>query len=175
MNRTEKANEVGKLKARFQNAKTMIFADYRGLSVAEITELRQKLFAQQSAIKVVKNRLAKLAFKDLKVEGMDPFLKGPTAIASSDIDAVIPAKVLVDFAKDHDKLQLRAGYMEGIVLDVKSIMALAKLPSREVLLSKMLGSLQAPATRLANVLAAVPRGLVTALAAIRDSKETQAS
>lgn len=170
MNRTEKSNEVGKLKARFQKAKTMIFADYRGLSVAEITELRQKLFAQQSAIKVVKNRLAKLAFKDLKVEGMDPFLKGPTAIASSDTDAVIPAKILVDFAKDHEKLQLRAGYMEGIVLDVKSIIALARLPSREVLLSKMLGSLQAPATSLVNVLAAVPRGLVTALAAIRDSK-----
>lgn len=171
MNRTEKANEISKLKQRFEKAKAMIFADYRGLTVAEVTELRQKLRAQQSTMKVVKNRLAKLAFKDLKVEGMDPHLKGPTAIASSNEDAVVPAKILVDFAKDHEKLQLRAGYMEGVVLDVKAIMALAKLPSREVLLSKMLGSLQAPATRLVNVLAAVPRGLVTALAAIRDSKE----
>lgn len=170
MNRTEKSNEVSKLKQRFEKAKTMIFADYRGLTVAEVTELRQKLFAQQSTMKVVKNRLAKLAFKDLKVEGLDPFLKGPTAIASSNTDAVVPAKILVDFAKDHEKLQLRAGYMDGIVLDVKAIMALAKLPSREVLLSKMLGSLQAPATNLVNVLSAVPRGLVTALAAIRDSK-----
>lgn len=171
MNRTEKSNEVSKLKQRFEKAKAMFFADYRGLTVAEVTELRQKLYAQQSAMKVVKNRLAKLAFKDLKVEGMDPFLKGPTAIASSDVDAVVPAKILVDFAKAHEKLQLRAGYMDGIVLDVKNIIALAKLPSREVLLSKMLGSLQAPATNLVNVLAAVPRGLVTALAAIRDSKE----
>jgi large subunit ribosomal protein L10 len=171
MNRTEKSNEVSKLKQRFENAKAMFFADYRGLTVAEVTELRQKLYAQQSAMKVVKNRLAKLAFKDLKVEGMDSFLKGPTAIASSDADAVVPAKILVEFAKTHEKLQLRAGYMEGVVLDVKSIIALAKLPSREVLLSKMLGSLQAPATNLVNVLAAVPRGLVTALAAIRDSKE----
>lgn len=171
MNRTEKASEVTKLKQRFEKAKTMIFADYRGLTVAEVTELRQKLHAQQSTMKVVKNRLAKLAFKDLKVEGMDSHLKGPTAIASSDEDAVIPAKILVDFAKTHDKLQLRAGYMEGIVLDLKAIMALALLPSREVLLSKMLGSLQAPATNFVNVLSAVPRGLVTALAAIRDSKE----
>lgn len=170
MNRTEKSNEVSKLKQRFENAKAMFFADYRGLTVAEVTELRQKLYAQQSAMKVVKNRLAKLAFKDLKVEGMDPFLKGPTAIASSDADGVVPAKILVEFAKTHEKLQLRAGYMDGIVLDVKSIIALAKLPSREVLLSKMLGSMQAPATNLVNVLAAVPRGLVTALAAIRDSK-----
>lgn len=171
MNRTEKSNEVSKLKQRFEKAKAMFFADYRGLTVAEVTELRQKLYVQQSAMKVVKNRLAKLAFKDLKVEGMDPFLKGPTAIASSDTDAVVPAKILVDFAKTHEKLQLRAGYMDGTVLDVKSIIALAKLPSREVLLSKMLGSMQAPATNLVNVLAAVPRGLVTALAAIRDSKE----
>lgn len=171
MNRTEKSNEVSKLKQRFEKAKAMFFADYRGLTVAEVTDLRQKLYAQQSAMKVVKNRLAKLAFKDLKVEGMDPFLKGPTAIASSDTDAVVPAKILVDFAKTHEKLQLRAGYMDGIVLDVKSIIALAKLPSREVLLSKMLGSLKAPANNLVNVLAAVPRGLVTALAAIRDSKE----
>lgn len=172
MNRTEKSNEISKLKTRFEKAKSMILADYRGLTVAEVTELRQKLRASQSTVKVVKNRLAKLAFKDLKVEGMDSFLKGPTAIASSDVDAVIPAKVLVDFAKDHEKLQLRAGFMDGAVLDVKAIMALAKLPSREVLLSKMLGSLQAPATNLVNVLAAVPRGLVTALAAIRDSKES---
>lgn len=171
MNRTEKTNEVSKLKQRFEKAKAMILADYRGLTVAEVTELRQKLHAQQSTVKVVKNRLAKLAFKDLNVEGMDSFLKGPTAIASSDTDAVIPAKVLVDFAKTHEKLQLRAGYMDGIVLDIKSIMALATLPSREVLLSKMLGSLQAPATNLVNVLSAVPRGLVTALAAIRDTKE----
>lgn len=171
MNRTEKSNEVSKLKQRFEKAKAMFFADYRGLTVAEVTELRQKLYAQQSAMKVVKNRLAKLAFKDLNVEGMDPFLKGPTAIASSDADAVVPAKILVEFAKTHEKLQLRAGYMDGVVLDVKSIIALAKLPSREVLLSKMLGSLKAPANNLVNVLAAVPRGLVTALAAIRDSKE----
>ncbi|PIR20478.1 MAG: 50S ribosomal protein L10 [Deltaproteobacteria bacterium CG11_big_fil_rev_8_21_14_0_20_47_16] len=171
MNRTEKANEVSQLKQRFEKSKSMIFADYRGLSVAEITELRQKLSAQQSTMKVVKNRLAKLAFKDLNVEGMDDYLKGPTAIASSDADAVVPAKILVDFAKDHEKLQLRAGYMDGIVLDLKAIMALAKLPSREVLLAKMLGSLNAPASNLVNVLAAVPRSLVTVLAAVRDSKE----
>ncbi len=170
MNRTEKSNEVSKLKQRFEKAKTMILADYRGLTVAEVTELRQKLHAQQSSMKVVKNRLAKLAFKDLNVEGMDSYLKGPTAIASSDTDAVIPAKILVDFAKTHEKLQLRAAYMDGAVLDVKNIMALAMLPSREVLLSKMLGSLQSPATNLVNVLSAVPRGLVTALAAIRDTK-----
>ncbi len=171
MNRTEKSNEVSRLKRRFEKAKAMIFADYRGLTVAEVTDLRQRLRAQQSTVKVVKNRLAKLAFKDLKVEGVEPFLKGPTAIASSDADPVVPAKVLVDFAKDHEKLQLRAGFMDGLVLDVKAIMALAKLPSREVLLAKMLGSLKAPADNLVNVLAAVPRGLVTALAAIRDSKE----
>lgn len=170
MNRTEKVNEVASLKKRFENAKALIFADYRGLTVAEVTELRGKLYAQNAGMKVVKNRLAKLALADLKMEGVAPFLKGPTAIASSDVDAVVPAKILVAFAKDHEKLQLRAGYMDGIILDLRSVLALASLPSREVLLSKMLGSLQAPATNLVNVLAAVPRQLVTVLSAIKDTK-----
>lgn len=170
MNRTEKASEISKLTARFEKAKGLIFADYRGLSVAEVTELRQKLHVQNAGMKVVKNRLAKLALKAINIEALDPFLKGPVAITSSEGDVVVAAKVLVDFAKDHEKLQLRAGYMDGALLDVKSIVALAKLPSREVLLGKLLGSLNAPASNLVGVLSAMPRKLVLALAAIRDTK-----
>lgn len=171
MNRTQKQEQVDYVAEKIQKAKSIIFADYRGLNVAEITELRHKLKKADSTIKVVKNRLVKRAVEKAKVEGLDKFLMGPTAMASSDVDPVLPAKILVDFAKNHEPLEIKVGYMDGKVLDVGTIRHLASLPSREVLYSHMLGSLMAPVTNFTMCLAALPRQLVTVVNAIKEKKE----
>jgi large subunit ribosomal protein L10 len=171
LDRAQKSEQVKYITDKFEKAKSVIFADYRGLNVAEITELRSKLSEAESTIKVVKNRLAKRAAAEIKVEGLDDFLTGPTAMASSEVDAVIPAKILVEFAKAHKAMEIKAGYMDGKVLDLATITMLASLPSRDELLSKMLGSINAPITNFTCALAAIPRQLVGVISAIKDTKE----
>lgn len=171
MDKQQKQNQVDYINSKFEKAKSIIFADYRGLNVTEITELRQKLSQAESAIKVVKNRLAKRAAKNASIEGLDKYLTGPTAMASSEVDAVVPAKILVEFAKNHNVLEIKAGYMDGKVIDLATINTLARLPSKEVLLSRALGSLMAPAANFTMALAAIPRKLVRAIDAIGKKKE----
>ena len=170
MNRQEKELEVGRLQERFKKAKAIIFAGYRGLKVAEMTDLRMKLGKTASAMKVVKNRLVKRVLQQEGLKDLEKYFQEPTAIASSESDPAAVAKVLVEFAKDHDSLKLKAGYLDGKVLDRAQIEYLAKLPSREVLLSKAMASLLAPATNLACVLAAIPQKLVRAINAIKETK-----
>ena len=143
---------------------------YRGMSVPQVDELRAKVRASGGRYQVVKNTLLHLAAKDTPQACLDPFLAGPTALAIAAGDPVAPAKVLSDFAKANAKFELKGGALEGRVLSVAEIVALADLPSREVLLAKMLGSMSAPATNFVGVLAAVPRSLVQVLAAIQDQK-----
>lgn len=171
MNRTEKQETVRFLTEKVKNAKAFVLADYLGLTVSQMTDLRRRLHSQKSSIRVIKNRLFKRALKDLSIEGLDTYLKGTLAMAYSDDDPVNPAKVLVGFAKDNDKLKLKVGFMENKVLTIQMLNALATLPSREILLAKMLGSLNAPATNIVGVLAAVPRQLVTVLNAIKEKKQ----
>lgn len=171
MNREEKTKEMQHLSERVKKAQVMLFADYRGLKVAEVTELRSKLREGESAFKVVKNRLFKRVLKEQGLEQLEKYFTGPTAMATSDVDPVSPAKTLVDFAKGHEHLEVKGGYLEGKDLSPADIMALAKMPSREELLSRMLGSMNAPATNMAGVLAAVPRKLLYALNAIKDTKQ----
>lgn len=171
LDRKQKEQQVEYIINRFEKAKSLIFADYRGLNVSEITELRSKLSESNSEMKVVKNRLTKRAVKALSIDGLDDYLVGPTAMASSDEDPVMPAKVLVDFAKNHEVLEIKAGYMDGKVLDVGIIRRLASLPSKEVLLSRALSSMQAPATNFVMVLSAISRNLVNVINAIKDKKE----
>lgn len=171
MNRTEKQQQVDYIAEKFEKSKSIIFANYRGLNVSEITELRTKLTQADSTMKVVKNRLAKRAAQQVNIQGLDDYLKGPTAMASSEIDPIIPAKILVDFAKDHEVLEIKAGYMDGKVMDLATINRLARLPSREVLLSRALASMNAPITNFTLALAAIPRQLVTVINAIKDKKE----
>lgn len=170
MNREQKAKEVEQIKARFESAKTVIFAENKGLKVSEVTELRKKLSGAKSNLKVVKNRLVKRALKDAALEGFDAFFEGPTAIASSEADPVAPARILVEFIKDHEALVIKGGVLGREALSVDRIRALAALPSREVLLARMMGCMLNPARGIVNVLAAVPRGLVTALDAIAKQK-----
>lgn len=173
MDRTTKELEVKNLAEQFKSYKTAIFADYRGLTVSQMTTLRNKLRKESSFVKVIKNRLLKKALKDMNIEGLDSFLVGPTVMAGSDTDPVSPAKVLVEFAKDNDKLKIKAGWMGADLLNLNKIKELAALPSREQLYSKLLGTLNATSTNLVNVLAAVPRQLAQVVAAVRDKKQQE--
>lgn len=171
LDRIQKEKQVDQITETFNKAKSVIFTNYRGLNVAEITDLRRKLHEAKSTFKVIKNRLAKRAASRLDVKGLDPFLIGPTAMAACDVDPVLPAKVLVAFAAEHAVMQIKAGYMSGGVLDVAKINQLAKLPSRDVLYSMLLRTMNAPATNFTMTLAAIPRQLVTVIDAIRKKKE----
>ncbi len=170
MNRTQKVETVKTFTEKVKGAKAFVLAEYAGLTVAQMTDLRRKLNKSQSKVSVIKNRLFKRALKDLSIEGLDEFLKGPIAVASSDADPVMHVKALVEFAKDNEKFKIKAGLLDGKVLSAKMIDDLSKLPSREVLLARLLGSINAPATNIVGVLAAVPRQLVTVMNAIKEKK-----
>ncbi|MBF0103687.1 MAG: 50S ribosomal protein L10 [Deltaproteobacteria bacterium] len=173
MNRTEKAAEIDRLKERFSGAMLAILTDYKGLSVAKLTDLRRKLRANQATYKVVKNRLAKIAVKDTPLGELGSHFVGTTAIALSKTNPTGPAKVLIDYAKTEELLKIKAGYLDGKIIGINEISSLANLPSKEELIAKLLGSLNAPATNLVSVLSQIPRQLVTVLSAIRDQKENK--
>ena len=170
MNRDNKAEVVNQLAKKLAGAKATFLADYRGLNVEQVNTLRGQLRNAGADYQVVKNTLLRLAAKDTPQACLDPFLAGPSALAIAPKDPVAPAKVLADFAKLNAKFELKGGCLDGRILTVADIKALAELPSREVLLSRMLGSMSAPATNFVGVLAAVPRSLVQVLAAIQDKK-----
>lgn len=161
---------VAELVDQLAGAKAAFLADYRGLNVEKVNQLRTELRKAGAEYRVVKNTLLRLAAKGTTVECLDAELAGPTALTLVSGDPVAPAKVLSEFAKSNDKFQLKAGALEGKRLSVEEIKALAELPSREVLLGRLLGTLNAPVGNFVGVLAAVPRSLVQALAAIQDKK-----
>lgn len=167
--REEKVKAVEELKDRFSRSKTAVLTDYRGLNVADITELRKKLREKGVEFKVVKNTLTRIALKDFSYN-LDEFLEGPTAIAFSYQDPVAPAKVLIDFAKNHKELEIKAGVVEGKVGGKDMIESLAKIPSREELLAKAVGSIQSPLYGIVGVLQGPLRNLVYTLQAIQDKK-----
>ena len=171
MNRDNKQELVTEMHERLGRAKAVFLADFRGMDVGKATTLRNELRSASVEYKVFKNTLLERASQGTDMECLSPYLTGPTAIAISYDDPVGAAKVLSKFAKDpQGKFVLKVGVLSGKLLDVKQIQALAELPSREVLLAKMLGSMQAPATNFVGVLAALPGSLVRALDAIRAQK-----
>ncbi|HEX2946322.1 MAG TPA: 50S ribosomal protein L10 [Clostridia bacterium] len=165
----QKREVIDNISSKMKAAKGMVFADYRGLTVEQDTELRSALRKAGVEYKVVKNTLTRFAAKENGLEGLDTYLNGPTAMASS-ADAVAPAKVLNEFAKKYDKLEIKVGVVEGKVIDVNGVKALAELPPREVLIARVLGGLNAPISGLVNVLNGNIRGLVVALNAIAEQK-----
>jgi large subunit ribosomal protein L10 len=156
---------VKSLAVKFKNMKGMILTEYHGLTVEEISELRSKLRSFNSEYAIVKNTLSEIALKEANIEVGNNF-SGPTALVIENGDIVSPAKAVIDFAKIHEKLKIRAGYLEGKFVNASVIEQLSKLPSREVLITKMLGSISAPISRFINVLVANIRGLITVLDAI---------
>ena len=135
-----------------KDAASVVLVDYRGLTVAEDTALRKQLREAGIVYKVCKNTMMKRALEGTDFAALDEHLEGPSAIAISKDDATAPARILCKFAKDAKALELKAGVVEGTVYDVAGLTELSKVPSREELLSKLLGSLQSPITNLARVL-----------------------
>ncbi len=166
-----KAQVVEEFSAKLTTAKAAFLADYRGMDVEEANALRNKLRVAGIEYSVVKNTLLRLAAKDTSFECLGEYMTGPTAIAIAQDDPVAPAKALTEFAKTSKFFELKAAVLEGNLLSDADIKNLADLPSREELLAKVLGSINAPVSNFVGVLAAVPRSLVQVLGAIRDQKE----
>lgn len=143
---------VDEIKANLDGAKAVVIADYRGLTVAQDTELRKKLREAGVIYKVYKNTYVNMAVQGTEFEPLTKHLEGPTAVAFCKEDAATPAKILAEFAKTADKLQLKAGVVDGTYYDEKGIQVIATIPSREVLLGRLLGSIQSPITNMARVL-----------------------
>jgi large subunit ribosomal protein L10 len=167
----EKRQIAEDLHERFLKSVVVIVTDFKGLDVTAITELRRKLKEEQTEYQVVKNTLLVRAAKDTDVELIRDVFKGPSAIAVGYQNPVTPAKVLTQFAKANEKLEIRAGVMRGRVLDLDAIKALANLPSREQLLAKLLGTMNEVPTAFVRVLSETPRRLLNVLQAVKDQKE----
>ncbi|WP_042353196.1 50S ribosomal protein L10 [Bacillus massiliigorillae] len=153
---------VSEIADKMKASKSTIVVDYRGLNVAEVTELRKQLREAGVEFKVYKNSLTRLAADSVELSALNEALTGPNAIAFSNEDVVAPAKILNDFAKKHEALEIKAGVIEGNVATQEEVKALAELPSREGLLSMLLSVLQAPI-----------RNLALATKAVADQKEEQ--
>ena len=167
----EKQQIVEDLRDRFAKSAIIVLTDYKGLDVAAMNDLRRKLRAEEIEYRVVKNTILTRASADNDGDLIKDFFKGPSAVALGFDDPIAPAKVLAQFAKDHEQLEIKVGVMGGKVLDPTAITALAKLPSREVLLGRLLAVLNAVPTSFVRTLAEVPRSFVNVLAAIKDQKE----
>ena len=143
---------VDEIKAQLDGAKSMVVVDYRGISVADVTELRKQCREAGVVYKVYKNTMVKRAVEGTEFEGVVKDLEGTNAFAISKDDATAPARILAKFAKTAPALEIKAGVVEGTFYDANGMKAIANVPSREELLSKLLGSLQSPITNLARVL-----------------------
>lgn len=171
MNLEEKKTIVDGLHDNFLKSKVVILTDYKGLDVEKINLLRRKLRDANVEFKVVKNTLIKRAAKETDVALIEDSFKGPSALALSYDDPVAPAKVLSEFAKVDEKLEIKIGVMNGKVLDLNSIKALSSLPSREELLSQVLSTMNGVPRALVTALSDVPKRLLNVMQAIKDQKE----
>ena len=154
-NRSLKEAKVAEIKEKLQSAQGVVLSEYQGLNVEEDTQLRKALREAGVEYRVYKNTLVTLAAKELGIEGLDQYLQGPVSIALGYEDPTAPARVLNDFAKTHEKLKLKAGVIQGTLYGEKEITEIASIPSRDVLLAKLLGSFKAPLSNLAYLLSAV--------------------
>ncbi|ANY67036.1 50S ribosomal protein L10 [Paenibacillus sp. BIHB 4019] len=159
----EKQQAVEVITAKLRDSSSTVVADYRGLNVAQVTELRKQLREAGIEFQVLKNSLVRRATEAAGLSELNEILTGPTAIAFGNEDAVAPAKILNDFAKKNDALKLKGGVVEGKIVDMDQIKALAELPSRDGLLSMLLSVLQAPV-----------RNFALAVKAVGEQKEAQA-
>jgi large subunit ribosomal protein L10 len=160
----EKIESLEELKRRLGGVKAAVLAEYRGLSVHQLSELRKQLRAASATCRVVKNRIARLAVSDTALEGLAPHLKGPTALVLSSEDPVAVAKTLQSFAKTNPALSVKMGFVDGQVLAADGLKALADLPSREALRAQLVGLIEGPLARLVSLLQAAPRELAYVLA-----------
>lgn len=166
----KKEAEVKQLQERFRSARTAILTDFRGLNVADMTALRNLLGKSNIEYRVIKNRLARIAIKDTPFAGLDPLLSGPTAIALSQEDPVAPSRLLSQFLRTNENLNIRGGVIEGRLYKKEEILAIADLPPREVLIFQVVSAVASPLSGFLRVLRAPLAQLLRALDALRLQK-----
>jgi large subunit ribosomal protein L10 len=165
LNRQEKEGRVAELHEKLERSKAAILTDYRGLKVTEITELRQQLSDEGVEYRVVKNTLTRLAIKDTEASQLEGYLLGPNALALSYDDELKPARLLLDYAKKNEKLEVKAGVLVGRLMLQEDMKKLVKLPSKEQLQAQLLGIMSLLPSKLLGVMNAVPRDFVNVLVA----------
>jgi large subunit ribosomal protein L10 len=173
--KTGKTETVEALKGAIAAQRGAVVASFRGMTVAEMTALRKKLREAKAEFKVVKNTMIRLAARGTPFQHLTEHFKGPTAVAFTHGDPVALARAMREFSAGSPKITLRAGYLDGRVLSAKEVQALADVPSREVLLSRLVGGLSSPVTRLVRALSGPQRKLVCALDAIRRQEPAEAT
>jgi large subunit ribosomal protein L10 len=174
LNLEGKKEVVAEVSERLKKAQTVVLAEYRGISVEDITVLRSRARASGVYLRVLKNTLARRAVQGTPFEKLADQMVGPLAYGISD-DPVAAAKVLHAYAKDNDKLVIKGGMMPNYLMSAKEVGNLATMPSRDELLSKLMGTMQAPIATLVRTMNEVPTKFVRALAAVRDQREKQAA
>ncbi len=167
-----KNEKIEAFKEQVAKAKVAIVTDYRGLTVSEITDLRRQLQKEAGDYTVIKNTLAKVAIQGTEFEPLSEALEGPSAIAFGFEDQVAPAKVVTKFQKEAKKGDVRGAVLDGKFFNAEEVQELAKLPSKEELYAKILGSINSPASGIANVTNGVMRALVIAMDGVRKQKES---
>ncbi|MDO5018447.1 MAG: 50S ribosomal protein L10 [Lagierella massiliensis] len=153
----QKESVVAEITQNIEASKSIVLVDYRGLNVEELTDLRNRFRKENVVYKVYKNTMMNIAFKNLGEESILEHLNGPNAIAFSMEDATAAARIANDFAKDHEKLEIKAGYIDKEFLDVEGVKELASIPSREVLIAKLLGSFKAPVSNFVYLVDAIAK------------------
>ncbi len=172
-NRIAKEQFVGQLNEKLTPMHAAVLSHYSGVTVEKITDLRKRLREQGDSVKVIKNTLALRAVEGTPLEALKDHFTGPTALAFTENDPVALAKALTTFAKEEEKFSILAGVLQGSILEKKDVVALANVPSREVLLARLAGALQSPYAGFVMALSGILRKLVYALEAIRRQKEEQ--
>lgn len=174
LNLEQKQAVVAEVSAQLAGAQAVILAEYRSIAVKDMTELRKKARGSGVYLRVLKNTLARRAVAGTPFKGLTEKMVGPLAYGISS-DPVAAAKVLQEFARDHDKFVIRAGAMPNLVLSAREVVELAKMPSRQELLAKLVATLQAPIAKFVRTLNEVPGKFARTLAAVRDQKQQQAA
>lgn len=169
--KADKQQLVADLAAQVKESDALFLTNYKGLTFTQLTAIRTEIKESGSDFKVVKNTLLKIALNNNGIDSMDSYLVEPTACAIVTGDVAAAAKAIKKYAKTFDKLEIKAGYLDGNVLTANDVNVLADLPSREELLAKLLGSMNAPVSNFVNLLANIPRGLLNVLTAVKDKKE----
>ncbi len=175
LTRKQKEDIVKALREEFEKVSAVFVTTFKGMTAEESNQLRQVLREKKARYQVVKNTLLRRASAGTPAEPLQEFIEGPTGIAIAYEDPVEVAKVLVEFAKEHESLINRGGVLQGKPMEAAALEQLAKLPSREVLLAQLLGTLQAPLTNFVGLLAAIPRNFLYVLKAIEEKKAAEAA
>jgi len=166
----EKIDAVAELRERVEKASAVYLAEYKGLNVKDISALRKQVRKDGAQMVVVKNRLLNLALAGTAAEGLTAFLKGPNAVVFCDQDPMVPAKTIADFAKTHDVIAWKGGYVEGTVFDAQGIARVAELPPRQQLIAQTLGAIASPLSGLVFTLGGLVSDLVYTLQAVADKR-----